>query len=321
MRELKIFVFVAIAVGVLYWGVEPLAHSIFHPKTAPADFAFSDLEKLPTEGNVENGKTLASTYCIACHSIEKEGFPALISNEDAANAYGVVPPDLSNIGAIYEPNFLANLIKAPTQTLKLTHKFENEKNPMPFPMAPTPLNDAELGDVVAYFVSIGEAHLNKAVEDSEEFKTKLEALEKAGGNKAAKTAALKEHLTNKEIFKSACSRCHSLKYDKVESITPSDKIQGYLGAKAPDLSMMIRARGMDTLHKFINDPQKTLPEAAMPRVGLSQKSQNAVVKYLESIGDSKKSERENLGYILIGFMFIMTILAYLWKRKVWSELH
>ena len=94
-----------------------------------------------------------------------------------------------------------------------------------------------------------------------------------------------------------------------------------MGAKAPDLSMMIRSRGEETLNKFINDPQKTLAGAAMPRVGLTKDSQTKVISYLQSVGDSKKEEREFIGKILIGFMIIMAIFAYLWKRKIWHNLH
>ncbi|RAX53171.1 cytochrome C [Helicobacter sp. 16-1353] len=282
-RELKILALVVVLVGILYWGVEPLAHSIFYPKTAPADFTFSDLEKLPTDGNVEKGKELAGLYCIACHSIEKDGFPAMLSNADAAMAYGVVPPDLSNIGILYESNFLANLIKDPVKALKLSHKFDDNK---PFPMTPTYVSDAEIGDIVAYFKSIANPNL-----------------------------------TDKEVFTEACVRCHSMKYDKVVALTPDDTIEAYLGAKAPDLSMMIRSRGADKLNKFINDPQKILEGASMPRVGLTQESQDKIINYMEKIGDSKKGEREFVGKILIGFMIIMAILAYLWKRKIWHDLH
>lgn len=284
LRELKILAFVAIVVGILYWGVEPLAHSVFHPKTAPADFDFSDLEDLPTTGNIENGKALATSSCVACHSIEKDGFPALLTNELAASAYGVVPPDLSNIGAIYDEKFLANLIKDPVKTLKLTHKFNDTK---PFPMTPTLVSDEELGDIVAYF----------------------------------KALAADVNLSNKEIFIEACVRCHSMKYDNITALTPNDTIANYLGAQAPDLSMMIRSRGQETLNKFINDPQKTLVNASMPRVGLTKDSQEKVISYLESVGDSKKEQREFVGKILIGFMIILAILAYLWKRKIWRNLH
>lgn len=325
LRELKILAFVVVVVGILYWGVEPLAHSVFYPKTAPADFAFSDLEKLPTTGNIENGKVLVNTYCIACHNIEKEG---VVNNDvapsDLIAAYGVLPPDLSNIGAIYESNFLANLIKKPTKTLKMTHKFENEKNPMPFPMTPAPVSDAEIGDMVAYFVSIGDKNLASSVENNKEYTTKLDAINKSDiseENKKKQALALKSHIENKEIFISACTRCHSMKYDNITSSTPSKDIQNYLGAKAPDLSMMIRSKGEKTLSKFINDPQKTLENAAMPRVGLNEYSQEKVIKYLESIGDSKKEQRIFVGKILIGFMIIMSIFAYLWKRKIWRDLH
>ena len=322
LRELKILAFVVVAVGVLYWGVEPLAHSIFYPKTAPVDFNFSDLEKLPTNGNAENGKALASLYCVACHSIEKEGFPANMDNESAIMAYGVVPPDLSSIGALYDGNFLANLIKDPVKALKLGHKFGTDKF---FPMSATPISDAEIGDMVAYFESIGAKNLEALAFESPEYKAKVEAINKSGGanisDKKHELNALKEHYLNKATFKEACVRCHSMKYDNILSTAPESSILGYMGAKAPDLSMMIRSRGEERLHKFINDPQKMLVNASMPRVGLNEASQKRVVAYIDSIGDSKKDERNFVGIVLIGFMAVMAILAYLWKRKIWSDLH
>lgn len=284
LRELKIFGFVAIVVGILYWGVEPLAHMVFYPKTAPEDFAFSDLEDLPTSGDANRGKELVTTSCIACHSIEKDGFPSFLTNEAAADAYGVVPPDLSNIGAIYDHKFLANLIKDPVKTLKLTHKFDDSK---PFPMTPTAVSDAELGDIVEYF----------------------------------KELAKDTNLDSKAVFVESCVRCHSVKYDNIQALTDHKTIAQYLGAEAPDLSMMIRSRGEEKLSKFINDPQKMLTNASMPRVGLTKDSQEKVIEYLTSVGDSKKDERERIGKILIAFMVLMTMLAYLWKRKIWSKLH
>ena len=322
LRELKILAFVVVAVGVLYWGVEPLAHSIFYPKTAPTDYNFSDLEKMPTSGNAENGQVLATTYCIACHSIEREGFPAAMDNETAISAYGVVPPDLSSIGALYDGNFLANLIKDPVKALKLGHKFGTDKF---FPMSATPISDAEIGDIVAYFQSIGAKNLEALAFESPEYKAKVEAINKSGGanisDKKHELNAIKEHYLNKATFKEACVRCHSMKYDDIASTAPQSSILGYMGAKAPDLSMMIRSRGEERLHKFINDPQKMLVNASMPRVGLNEASQKRVVAYMDSIGDSKKDERVFVGIVLIGFMAVMAILAYLWKRKIWSDLH
>ena len=326
LRELKILAFVVVAVGVLYWGVEPLAHSIFHPKTAPVDFAFSDLEKLPTNGDVENGKVLVTTYCIACHKLSKEDFPGkeempVMEDSVAVSAYGVVPPDLSTMGALYDGNFLANLIKDPVKALKLGHKFGTDKF---FPMTATPVSDNELGDMVAYLKSIGAKNLEAQALDSPEYKAKVEAISKNSVNIADRKSelnALKEHYLDKETFKEACVRCHSMKYDDIISSAPAESILNYMGAKAPDLSMMIRSRGADYLHKFINDPQKMLVNASMPRVGLNEASQKRVVAYMDSIGDSKKDERVFIGFVFMGFMAVMAILAYLWKRKVWSDLH
>lgn len=326
LRELKILALVIVAVGVLYWGVEPLAHSVFHPKTAPVDFAFSDLDKLPTTGDAENGKVLVTTYCISCHSISQEDFPGkadfpVMDKETAIAAYGVVPPDLSYMGALYDENFLANLIKDPVKALKLEHKFGEDKF---FPMPPTPVSDAELGDMVAYLKSIGEKNLEAKALESPEYKAQIDAISKNSVNineRKSDMNALKEYYLNKETFKEACVRCHSMKYDDITALTPTNDILAYMGAKAPDLSMMIRSRGEPYLHKFINDPQKMLVNASMPRVGLSEASQKRVVAYMDSIGDSKKSERTTIGFVLIGFMVVMAILAYLWKRKIWSKLH
>lgn len=320
MKDIKIFVIVALIVGVLYWGVEPLAHSVFYPKTAPEDFAFSDLEQLPTTGNAENGKILASTYCIACHSIEQEGFPKLMDDEMLYQAYGVVPPDLSRAGAIYDGKFLANLIKDPVKAVKLSHKFNDTK---PFPMTPTFVSDEEIGDIVAYFQSVGARNLENLVLESEAYQAQADIIKKSTDRDYQRThlAEVKNHLMNKEIFKDACSRCHSMKYDNLVSSTPPDALLTYMGAAAPDLSMMIRSRGQERLSKFINEPEKILPGTAMPRVGLTAESQERVIKYMESIGDSRKAERESLGVGLIAFMVVLAALAYLWKRKIWSELH
>ena len=42
---------------------------------------------------------------------------------------------------------------------------------------------------------------------------------------------------------------------------------------------------------------------------------------MEKVGDRKKAEREDLGYKLVIYMAIFTLLAYLWKVKIWREVH
>ena len=41
MRELKIFFVVAVFTALVYWGVEPYAHSVMNPHVAPANFDFA----------------------------------------------------------------------------------------------------------------------------------------------------------------------------------------------------------------------------------------------------------------------------------------
>lgn len=280
MKEIKALIIVVIITGIIYWGVEPFAHSQMHPEVAPADYTFSDLKPLEAqEGNVANGKELVVANCIACHSIKGEALQSPFSPADAVAAYGVMPPDLTSAGLIYEKNFLGNAIKDIATASKQTHKF-NGTHPMP---AYNWMSDQEIADIVAYLQSI----------------------------------APKE-LSNKEVFVDACGRCHNMRYDK---FVADGNLTTYLGTKVPDLSMMIRSRSNDFLHTFINDPQKRLAGTAMPRVGLTENAENQVVAYMESVGDSKKSERESLGYKLVIFMVIMGIVAYLWKRKIWRDVH
>ncbi|MDD6056202.1 MAG: c-type cytochrome [Helicobacter sp.] len=280
MKEFLALIIVAVITGVIYWGVEPFAHSQMNPEVAPADYTFSDLKPLETQsGNAENGKELVVANCSACHSIKSAGLNAPFSAEDAVSIYGVLPPDLSNAGFIYDKNFLANAIKDIATATKQTHKFDGT-HPMP---AYNWMSDQEIADMVAFLQSIAP-----------------------------------QELSNKEVFIDACARCHSVRYDK---LVADGGVTTYLGAKVPDLSIMIRSRSLDYLHTFINDPQKRLPGSAMPRVGLTEAAEAQVIKYMEEVGDSKKAEREELGYKIVIFFIILGVVAYLWKRKIWKDAH
>jgi ubiquinol-cytochrome c reductase cytochrome c1 subunit len=288
MREIKILILVAIITGITYWGVEPYAHHVMHPPVAAPDYTFKDLAPIAATGDAVKGEELVTANCTACHGIEAKGLAAPMQPSDAAVAYGVVPPDLSNAGTIYNETFLANFIKNPVVATHLSHKFD--KDYTSGKMYPMPsyswMSDQDIADMVAYFKSIGS--------------TKL---------------------TGKEIFNEACSRCHDMKYDKIIATTPDENIKPYMGSMPPDLSMMIRSRGDHYLYTFINEPQKLLQGTSMPRVGLNKESEAKVVEYMEQIGDSKKDERESLGIKIIIFTVIFTILAYLWKVRIWRDIH
>ena len=368
MREIKILGIIVVIVGVLYWGVEPLAHATFHPEVAKADFEFKDLSHNVdvSKGNAERGKALVEANCVACHTLNDVGIAggdmAVYFRDDKEAT--IFTPDLSTAGAIYDEKFLANLIIDPANTLHLAHKFPNGDFPMTPYVTDGDLNQ-EVADIVAYLKSIGSVSLKKQVLESQEFVAKKGNIENSTlseGQKQNEIAKLEESLTNKATFLNACSRCHTMKYDGVSSRTTPESLGVYLGSAAPDLSTMIRSKGEHYLEYFINDPQKVSYKAiqeaiikkegslpandkksewqddkdysnlakelgvmpvglSMPRVGLTHEAQERVVAYLESIGDAKKAERESLGKSLMIFFGVLSVLAYLWKRRIWSEIH
>ena len=59
----------------------------------------------------------------------------------------------------------------------------------------------------------------------------------------------------------------------------------------------------------------------MPRVGLNKSSEDELIAYFKKVGDSKSEQRSSVGYGAMVYFFILGIFAWLWKRKVWSELH
>lgn len=356
MREFKILTVVLFFTALIYWGVEPFAHSQMHPHVAPADFDFAkgdiayakevihkaqtdqataeeSLKKLQQslserskieeaqkavdsskkvlaiaqeelvkitsfwkeleparqmKGSATKGaETFMSAGCIGCHGVKSQGMAAPMDNASASVAFGVVPPDLSNAGLLYDKSYLIALIKEPTRALKVEHKF-NETKPHPM-IAFFGLGgdiNQEIADIVAYLQSIAPKELDA-----------------------------------KQTFEDACQRCHDIKYDKVLSNSNKDALKAYMGTTPPDLSMMIRAKSKDYLSTFINNPQKQLTGTSMPRVGLTEVSQNKVVAYMEKVGDRKKAERDDLGYKLIAYMALFTLLAYLWKVKIWRKVH
>lgn len=330
MKELKILLIVLVMIGVTYWGIEPLAHSVMHPKVNAANFDFGTSDKEYFEkkveelklvkvknkqellekaqenlakynelwqkvsvidlnkGNAANGAEIFTMACGTCHSVASQNIPNPMGDDKSVSeALGVVPPDLSNAGYIYDDKFLAALIIDPVLALKVGHFFNDEK---PFPMTPFfglggDFNQ-EVADIVAYIKSIAPTNLS-----------------------------------NKTLFHDVCERCHDMRYEKLYTLGNKQSLYNYVGSNPPDLSMMIRSKGADYLHKFINDPQKMLHNTAMVRVGLNEKAQNQIVSYLQDVGDTKKSERQSVAVKIMIYFAVLSIFAILWKRKIWKHLH
>jgi ubiquinol-cytochrome c reductase cytochrome c1 subunit len=293
MREIKIFAIVAFFTGVLYWGVEPYAHTQLHPHVEHPDYTFHDVEDVRAgkTGNVDAGKSLVvdQFQCQSCHSMTVDGNKIGNSMD-----LGVMTPDLTTAGLIYDERYLAAFIANPAKASHVEHKMVDGKT---HPMTSLDLTfDGQFGDDDA-----------QAVADIVAF---------------LKSIAPKE-LTNKEVFADACQRCHGIKYGDFYggSMAAKSDVSKYMGKTPPDLSQYIRSRGEHWLHEFINEPAKHLHGTAMPRVGLTQEAEHQVVEYMTEVGDSKKPEREALGPKFLAYLVIFALFAWLWKAKIWREVH
>ncbi|HEF4938021.1 TPA: c-type cytochrome [Campylobacter coli] len=374
MREIKIFLVVVVFTALVYWGVEPYAHSVMKPHVAPANFDFAvedttfakgiveakelalkdaqasgdakriesankELEKAKEElskvetlwvdvakidfakGDAKKGKEFFENNCFACHGVKEDGIAANITD----SSMGVIPPDLSAAGAIFDEKFLAALIMHPALALKVDHKFGDAFIMTAYNSEVSgdseELVNANIADVIAYLKEVGlkfEAKENATIKQEAELKySKIEDANEKSALVEKEIAFAKD----KSTFIEACGRCHDIKYDNFFTPSNHNDLANYLGSVPPDLSMMIRSRGEQYLHDFINNTQKLLPGTAMPRVGLTEDAQVKVVSYLEKVGDSKKEERESTGIYIMIFFVILSIFAIGWKRSVWSKLH
>ena len=319
MKELKIFGIVAIFTLVLYWGVEPFAHSQMHKHVEGQDFVYNgaaDIEEAEAakkedkvkakkefwasvakvaklKGNAANGEAAFAT-CMGCHM------------EGGVNMGGVIPPSLEHAGALYDKNYLIALLKDPAMASNVDHKY---KDTMTHPMGSIKAmmaDDQQIADVVTYLKE-----------------------KKAG------------EVTTKEAFTEACSRCHAMRYAKTTQLgdTPKFKykkdelaykikvideqklVKAYMGKLPPDLSIIIRARSEHFLETFVENPQGQLPGTSMPRVGLTHEGYEKVKTYLEEVGDPSKPAREELGPKVLLFFLVFTALAFLWKKSMWKGHH
>jgi len=311
MKEFLILAVVTFFSLLTYWLVEPFAHSQMHAHVESEHFAYADLPSLEKKGDATRGAdTFMAGGCIGCHNVKALGMETGMSAKDAAAAYGVNPPDLSNAGAIYDAKFLAALIKNPAHATAVEHKF-NDMRPHPMPSfygAGGDDIDQEIADIVAYLQSI---------------------------------AVKAEEVTPEMAFKDACGRCHAVRYTKwtqlgempnfkhkkdelrfkADVLDYQDSIKNYLGKLPPDLSMYIRSRNEHFLSTFIENPQSQLHGTAMPRVGATADSAEKVIEYLEFAGDPKAEMRNEVGKNVMIFMIFFVLFAYLWKREVWKDLH
>ena len=301
MKELKILGIVTVFTLILYWGVEPFAHSQMHKHVEGNDFKYPDLPALKVKGNAANGKNLVAA-CVGCHSIESQNMPAPMDPVMSAQTYGVNPPDLSNIGALFDDKFLAHFLLDPAKVTKSKH----------FAMPPSAGSEQDAADIVAYFKSIAP----KEVSPKEAYVT---ACGRCHANRYDKWTQIGEVPKTKSNIKTGVD-IDALEFKKKLGIY-QNKLADYMGKLPPDLSIIIRARSEQFLETFVEDPQSQLPGTAMPRVGLTKEGYEKVKAYLEETGDPSKPLREKTGPWVIGFFIIFTFLAFLWKKSIWKGHH
>ncbi len=320
-KELKILGIVVIFTLILYWGVEPFAHSQMHKHVEGHGLVYdgkADIEEASKAKKEAKEKFWADVKRISSikgDPVAGEASFAMCAGchmEGATNMGGVTPPSLDHAGALYDKNFLIALIKNPAMATNVDHKYKDTAtHPMGGVMSMVS-SDQDIANVVAYL------------------KTK-----KAG------------EVTPKEAFIEACSRCHANRYGKLTQLgeipktksniktgqdidrmkydqkvaTEQNALADYLGKLPPDLSIIYRARSEHFLETFIENPQSQLPGTAMPRTGLSHEGMEKVLSFLEETGDPSKPARDALGPWVLAFFVIFTILAYLWKQYQWRDLH
>jgi ubiquinol-cytochrome c reductase cytochrome c1 subunit len=297
---------------VTYYLVEPYAHHVLHKHVDSEEFVYADLPLMTKKGDAARGQELVmgAGACVGCHSIDVAGVPATMEPQMAAVSYGVNPPDLSNAGVIYEEKFLADLIKNPAHALKVEHVFYEggKTHPMTSFYGAGGDVDQEIADMVAYFKSI----------------------------------AVKQHdLTPQMAYENACGRCHAVKYENwtqmgtkpsfkhkkdelafdIKLLEYQDSLVAYMGKLPPDLSMYIRSRSESFLMTFIENPQNHLAGTAMPRTGVTAQTAEKVIEYMKDAGDTKRAEREEIGMMVMIYIIIFAIFAFLWKKQVWRDLH
>lgn len=314
-KELKILAIVVFFTLVTYWGVEPFAHSQMHKHVESMNMTYNgaaDIESCSADKKEMKEAFWADVTKIAAlkgDAAAGEGTYAMCAGchmEGAVNMGGVIPPSLEKAGSLYDKNYLIALIKDPAIAMNTDHKYADT---MTHPMGSIKTMVTEpqdIANVVAFL------------------------LEKKAGE-----------LTPKEAYIDACGRCHTNKYGNMTQLgeTPKFKhekdalahkikvldeqaaVKGYMGKLPPDLSIIIRARSEHFLKTFIENPQSQLPGTSMPRTGLTEEGYEKVMTYLGETGDNHKADRDSLGWKVILFFVIFSLLAYLWKQSVWSKLH
>mgnify|MGYP000194249350 CR=1 FL=1 len=146
--------------------------------------------------------------------------------------------------------------------------------------------------------------------------------------------------------------------DHITNTMPAKDAAKWFGSAPPDLTLEARLRSPDWIYTYLRsfyvDPARpfgvnntVFKDVGMPHVlqglqGVSTLDENGnlveatggtltaeeydtlvrdLTNFLEYVAEPNKLERQNLGYWVIGFLFILLIFSYLLKREYWKDVH
>lgn len=114
----------------------------------------------------------------------------------------------------------------------------------------------------------------------------------------------------------------------------------WFGTTPPDLSLVARSKGTDWIYTYLNSfyaddsglfgvNNKVLVNASMPDVLWKLKKTKSpeafdqdvrdITNFLDYVGEPAKLVRIDLGFKVLGFLFVLFILAYLMKKEYWKD--
>lgn len=128
--------------------------------------------------------------------------------------------------------------------------------------------------------------------------------------------------------------------DKVTSSMSDAGAVKWFGTTPPDLSLVSRSKGVDWIYTYLRGfykddsrpfgvNNKILVNASMPDVLWELKQNKSaedfdqdvrdITNFLDYVGEPAKLVRVDLGYKVMGFLFILFILSYLLKKEYWKD--
>jgi len=146
--------------------------------------------------------------------------------------------------------------------------------------------------------------------------------------------------------------------DHITNTMPKKEAAKWFGVTPPDLTLEARFKSPDWiytyLHSFYVDEKrpfgvnnKVFKDVAMPHVlqdlqgirtidehgklgpavggSMSEEEYDTFVRdlvnFLEYVGEPSKLERQNMGYWVLGYLFILFIFSYFLKKEFWKDVH